>query len=103
MSIPKLKARLHPLTGKHYGTTVVLSLDDRPIGTVDVWLHRDGIRPELRNPSERELSTSGYNSLEEAQQDGFPCDCHYESVLDYAVGTAIEDILDGLEIPTQQS
>jgi hypothetical protein len=101
MTNPKLKARLLPLSGKHYGTKVAVSLDGRSVGTIEIWLNRHDVYAQLSDSSERELSTSDYTSVEEARQDGFPCDCHYESVLDYAVATAITDILDGLEIPTQ--
>lgn len=93
----KLNAKLLPLRGKHYGSQVELSLGNLKIGVIKVWLSTP-FESDLSRPSTRELSSNGYKTVEEAAKDGFPCDSHYESELDYRLSLAIQSALDNLDV-----
>ena len=97
-----LNARLLPLSRKYYGSEIELSISGKFVGTVTVWLDADDdVRTGLNAMSRRELSSCHYSSIDEAFEDGYPCDCHYETKLGYQVATAITKALSGLELSTQ--
>jgi len=97
-----LNARLLPLLRKYYGSEIELSISGKPVGTIKVWIDADDdVRTGLNAMSCRELSSCHYASVDEAWEDGYPCDCHYENQLSYQVATAITQALSGLELSTQ--
>jgi hypothetical protein len=67
-------AKVLPLKGKYYGTIVELTDESGRKSEIKVWI--DDPDCEL---SARELKDYGYKTREEAFDDGYPCDCHYES------------------------
>jgi hypothetical protein len=92
-----LNAKLLPLKDKHYGSQIELSLGNQKIGTIKVWLSTP-FESDLSRPSTRELSSNGYKTVEEAVKDGFPCDSHYESELDYRISLAIQKALENVNL-----
>jgi hypothetical protein len=67
-------AKVLPLKGKYYGTTVELTDESGRKSEIKVWI--DDPDYDL---SDRELEDSCYKTREEAFDYGYPCDCHYES------------------------
>ncbi len=78
-----MKARLLPLTGKYYGTPVEIETEE---GTefIEVWLKGN------RRPSSRQLTKINMTE-EEAIEDGYFCDEHYETALSFWVAQRIVD------------
>jgi len=67
-------AKVLPLKGKYYGTIVELTDEGGRKSELKVWI--DDPDYDL---SDRELQDSCYKTREEAFEDCYPCDCHYES------------------------
>jgi len=63
-----MNAKIQPLKGKYYGTTIELDGGE----LIEVWIMGDW------TPSARQLEYWGM-TLQEAQDDGMMCDSHYES------------------------
>ena len=68
------EAKVLPLSGKHYGTIIELTDEGGRTSRIKLWIDD----PDYK-PSSRELKACGYKTVEEAHNDGYPCDCHYES------------------------
>jgi hypothetical protein len=92
-----IKAELSPLHGKHYGSRVSVFLGDDRIGEIKVWFAAPP-GSSLGCPSTRDLAKNDYSSIEVADSDCHPCDCHYESELDYRIAKAIEKALNELDL-----
>lgn len=93
----KLAARLQSLRGKYYGAKVSIFLDDSRIGEIKIWTNAPP-RSRLWYPSARDLAQNDYSSIDAAYSDCYPCDCHYESELDWQIAKAIEKVLNGLDL-----
>lgn len=76
-----MKAEIKPLHGKYYGTEIKLENGERIV----VWLRGDG------KPSRRELEGITY---EEAVEDDYFCDSHYETEFCLSVCEAIVKALE---------
>lgn len=92
-----LNAKLLPLKGKHYGSQIELALNNKKIGKIKVWMSVP-FGTDLGNPSTRELTSNGHRTVEEAFEDEFPCDSHYESELDYRISMIIKKALNNLDL-----
>ena len=76
----KLKARLEPLKGKYYGSTITLYDDNGDITEFEIWVMGD------YTPSERELADDPEFEV---------CDSHFESKAGYELCQTIVKAING--------
>jgi len=81
-------AKVLPLQGKYYGTIVELTDESGRKSELKIW-----IKDPDCDLSDRELKDSGYKTREEASEDGYPCDCHYESKRGFWLASRIADAI----------
>lgn len=98
----RLHAQIKPLKGKYYGAKISLEVGEREVGQITVWLAVPS-GSDLSAPSQAQLEAYGYSSAQEALEDCFPCDSHYQSKLDQHVAEAILRALNGLELTPTSS
>lgn len=89
-----LTAEIKPLKGKYYGTIVEVKDGEKFIAEIKVWTARRCM--PLDEPSSEALFYYDYASVEEARADGWPCDSHYQSILDAKIAKAIKEAIEGL-------
>lgn len=83
-----MKAKLEPLDGKYYGSSISVRLDDGSFGEINVWIHdRRWI------PSRRELERWRFKTPEEAKDNDVTCDSHFESDVGYEICLKIVEAL----------
>jgi len=80
-----IKARLLPLKGKYYGTQVEIETLDGT-ETMQIWVRGN------RRPSARQLTQINMTE-EEANEDGYFCDEHYETAISYWLASSIIDVI----------
>ena len=84
MSSFNYTAKVLPLSGKYYGTIIELTDEGGRKSEIKVWVDD----PDY-TLSDRELQRHGFVNQEQAYQDNFPCDCHYESKRGYWMASLI--------------
>lgn len=77
-----MKAKIEPLKGKYYGTTISLENGEG----ITVWVMGD-YKPSIRQLEELSMT------YEEAKDDDYFCDSHFESETSYKVAVAIVEAL----------
>lgn len=87
-------ASLRHLGGKHYGSIIDLRDERGHEYQVKLW-----ISDPTHRMSQRQLDYYNYASNEEAQDDGMPCDCHYESERQYLLAQAIVNVINNFKLP----
>jgi hypothetical protein len=90
MSSFSYTAKVLPLKGKYYGTIVELIDEEGRKSEIKIWIDD----PDY-SPSDRQLEDYGFANKEEAHDDGFPCDCHYESQRGYWIANCIASAING--------
>lgn len=78
-------AKIEPLKGKYYGTRITLEKGEG----ITVWVMGDF------KPSERQLADLNM-TYEEAKEDDYFCDSHFETETSFKIASAIVEVLNRL-------
>jgi len=81
-----MKAKIEPLEGKYYGTRITLENGEG----ITIWVMGD-YKPSIRQLEELSMT------YEEAKDDDYFCDSHFESETSFKVAVAIVETLSRIE------